>query len=56
MTNEILFILYNFPDNEGSVQRVETVVNSGFRGEGKDEHLVGTSELMINKVTSEKNP
>ena len=23
---------------------VETVVNSGFRGEGKDEHLVGTND------------
>jgi len=48
MTNEILFILYNFSDNEGSVQRVETVVNSGFRGEGKDDHLVGTIDKQSN--------
>lgn len=34
MTKEIQFILYNLPDNEGSVQGVETVVNSCFRGEG----------------------
>lgn len=48
MTNEKQSILYNFPDNEGSVQRVETVVNSGFRGEGKDEHLVGTNDKQSN--------
>ena len=44
MAKEIKFILYNLPDNEGSVRGVETVVNSGFRGEGKDEHLVGTND------------
>ena len=44
MTNEKQSILYNLPDNEGSVRGVETVVNSGFRGEGKDEHLVGTND------------
>lgn len=27
---------------------VETVVNSGFRGEGKDEHLVGTNDKQSN--------
>lgn len=49
MTNEKQSILYNFPDNEGSVRGgVETVVNSGFRGEGKDEHLVGTNDKQSN--------
>lgn len=42
MTNGIQFILYNLPDNEGSLQGVETVVNRGSRGEVKDYHLVGT--------------
>ena len=42
MTNGIQFILYNLPGNEGWGQRVETVVNSGFRGEVKKNHLVGT--------------
>lgn len=48
MTNEKQSILYNFPDNEGSVQGVETVVNSCFRGEGKDDHLVGTIDKQSN--------
>ena len=42
MTNGIQFILYNLPGNDGSVLGVEIVVNSGFRGEVKDAHLVGT--------------
>ena len=42
MTNGIHIILYNLPGNDGSVQGVETVMNSGFRGEMKDNHLVGT--------------
>ena len=37
MTNGI-----HLPSNDGSVQGVETVVSSGFRGEMKDNHLVGT--------------
>lgn len=47
MTNEIQFILYNLPDNEGSVQG-ETAMNKGFRGVGKDDHLVGTIDKRSN--------
>ena len=42
MTNGIHIIFYILPGNDGSVQGVETVLSSGFRGEVKDAHLVGT--------------
>ena len=48
MTNGIHILLYNLPGNDGSVQGVETVMNSGFRGEGKDDHLVGTNDKRSN--------
>lgn len=47
MTNGIHIILYNLPDNEGSVQG-ETAMNKGFRGEVKDDHLVGTIDKRSN--------
>lgn len=48
MTNGIHIIFYNLSGNEDWGQGMEIVVNRGFRGEVKDDHLVGTIDKRSN--------